>query len=95
MQVEGNDPEAGVAMNSILALISLYVAHQHSRQQCLKEFPAEYVVGWLLITICSFMGLFFLSLYGSCFEHPSFETVCLEPQNHVKPDGPKNLSDSI
>eukprot|EP00434_Breviolum_minutum_P040288 symbB.v1.2.035796.t1/scaffold4904.1/size33176/4 len=43
-----------------------------------KEFPTEYVVGWLLITICSFMGLFLLSLYGSCLGQPSFETVCEE-----------------
>ena len=67
----------------------LVVAHQHIRQRCLKEFPTEYLLGWLLITICSFLGLFFLSLYGSSLDHPTIAALCREPRNHIKSDGPK------
>ena len=43
-----------------------------------KEFPTQYLIGWLLITICSFMGLFLLSLYGSSLDHPTIAALCEE-----------------
>lgn len=49
----------------------------------------EYLLGWLLITICGFMGLYLLSLYGSWLDHPAIAALCREPQNHFTSDGPK------
>ena len=43
-----------------------------------KEFPMEYLLGWLLITICGFMGLYLLSLYGSWLDHPAIAALCEE-----------------
>ena len=50
----------------------------------LQEFPVEYLIGWLLITTCSFIGLTLLSFYGSHLEQPAFTALCLEPRNRQK-----------
>eukprot|EP00434_Breviolum_minutum_P003938 symbB.v1.2.003461.t1/scaffold194.1/size275082/22 len=42
------------------------------------EFPVEYLIGWLLITTCSFIGLTLLSYYGSHLEQPALTALCEE-----------------
>jgi len=44
----------------------------------------EYLIGWLLITTCSFIGLTLLSYYGSHLEQPALTALCLEPRNPQK-----------
>ena len=65
-------------MNSMFGIvISLLVSS-------LKEFPVEYLIGWLLITTCSFIGLTLLSFHGSHMEQPALTALCLEPRNGQK-----------
>eukprot|EP00434_Breviolum_minutum_P004704 symbB.v1.2.004147.t1/scaffold235.1/size321457/6 len=40
-----------------------------------KELPPKYLVGWLLITACSFLGLICLSVFGRCLEQPVFSQL--------------------
>eukprot|EP00434_Breviolum_minutum_P027193 symbB.v1.2.024053.t1/scaffold2246.1/size98716/2 len=37
-----------------------------------KELPPKYLVGWLLLTACSFLGLICLSVFGGRWEQPIF-----------------------
>ena len=56
----------------------------------LQEFPVEYLIGWLLITACSFIGLTLLSYYGSHLEQPALTELCLEPRNRQKANSKKH-----
>ena len=75
LQIKGNSLQAMKSMFGIV--ISLRVIS-------LKEFPVEYLIGWLLITTCSFIGLTLLSFYGSHWEQPALTALCLEPRNRQK-----------
>eukprot|EP00434_Breviolum_minutum_P004708 symbB.v1.2.004149.t1/scaffold235.1/size321457/8 len=40
-----------------------------------KELPPKYLVGWVLITACSFLGLICLSVFGRCLKQPVFSQL--------------------
>ena len=40
-----------------------------------QELPPKYLVGWLLITACSFLGLICLSVFGRCLKQPVFSQL--------------------
>eukprot|EP00434_Breviolum_minutum_P039636 symbB.v1.2.035205.t1/scaffold4689.1/size36349/1 len=40
-----------------------------------KELPPKYLVGWLLLTACSFLGLICLSVFGGRWEQPIFSQL--------------------
>ena len=48
-----------------------------------QELPPKYLVGWLLITACSFLGLICLSFFGRCLEQPVFSQLRGEPKDWV------------
>ena len=53
-----------------------------SKSMChVQELPAKYVVGWLVITACSFLGLICLSFFGRCLEQPVFSQLRGEPED--------------
>ena len=61
----------------------------------LQEFPVEYLIGWLLITTCSFVGLTLLSIYGSHLEQPALTALCLEPRNRQKANSKNKIKTCI
>ena len=71
------------AMPSVLVPSShFFTPFGVSESMChVQELPPNYLVGWLLITACSFLGLICLSVFGSCLEQPIFSQLRGEPKD--------------
>ena len=69
-------PSVLVPSSLLLELLKVCGTYIH-----VQELPAKYLVAWLLITACSFLGLICLSVFGQSLEQPVFSQLRGEPKD--------------